>query len=179
MGSHQNWNLEAHLGCPQDQPRRPFLSMDFRLSCSSRRQPQPTTQLPAVCSHIDPWGEIRAKWLLQRGEGFGFHGWSQQHPWLFHIILPILRHLSAPNPCACSGITGLGGDLGGPPTCSPPACQLFLCAGLAGRPVCPVTPWEGHKYCYLHLIMWCQRKAERICSTANDSGFKPSDLEVI
>lgn len=44
------------------------------LSCSSRWQPPQRRQLPAVSSHINPGGGIRAKWLLLRGDGLDSHG---------------------------------------------------------------------------------------------------------
>lgn len=52
-------------------------------------------------------------------------------------------------------------------------------ASLAPEDVHLVTSWEGHKFCYLHLITWYYSKVEHICSRRNDSGLKSGDVEVI
>lgn len=63
------------------------------LSCSSPWQPPQRRQLPAVSSHINPQGDIRAKWLLLRGDRFDSH--SQQL--VCSLTLYSLRCRSVPN----------------------------------------------------------------------------------
>ena len=98
-----------------------------------------TAEGTAACcpSHVGPWGGIRAKWLLQRGEGAAPIAGHRR------TTLLISRCLSAPCLCKCFGIAGLG-ETGGPL----PVPQL-----MSTLPLCPTLPWGGHKFPYLHSIM--------------------------
>lgn len=138
------------------------------LSCSSRWQPPQRRQLPAVSSHINPRGGIRAKWLLLRGDGLDSHGPSQQPGYLSQATLSQPRRLSVPslyrfwNQRAVRRLRRL-------PTHLPHDMSIFHAH----------DPRGGHKYCYLHLIRRCCSKGELVCSRGNDNGFKAGDSEVI
>lgn len=133
------------------------------LSCSSRWQPPQRRQLPAVSSHINPGGEIRAKWLLLRGDGFDSHGQSQQHVWLSETTLsqPQMPLCRPPPLCPClyrfwnhRAVRRLRGL----PTHVSHRMSIFHAH----------APRGGHKYCYLHFI--------RQCYTARESLFVPGEM---
>lgn len=120
-----------------------------RLYCSSQWQPPQRRQLPAVRSHINPQGEIRAKWLLLRGDGFDSHG---------RVTAARLPPTSLSQPQTPSCLPHLirfwnhrtGSRFRGLPARPPNTCQSFI----------PMTPQDGYKYCYLLLIRWCYSKGE-------------------
>ena len=136
-GSHQSWNLEPCCGCLQERPRRAFPLAGVPLPCSSR------WQLPAVSSHINPWGEIRAKWLLQRGESFDSHGQSQTRFWLsLRTGTADPKTPFCPSPPHRFWSHRAGRGFGGHLLVSSAACQFFLSAGPA-RGSCPSRPPLG------------------------------------
>lgn len=97
------------------------------LSCSSRWQPPPRRQLPAVSSHINPRGGIRAKWLLLRGDRLDSHGPARHSsPAAFHKP----RFLSLDGfliPVSTSfGTRGLEGDSEGYRPIFPTTGQFFM-----------------------------------------------------